>query len=270
MEEGHRHVPSFTAFAKVTLWRALPQLIATRARPAWKTTCDQIAHGEEASAPWLGRFYFGTETRVCTAWSPTGWPTSTHERSTRFRSAPTRTGSRSSPGPAATRPYLRRGEELPASPIRWRRTSLRSRKPSSCCRPRAATANWAAIRPPGCPFPSGREGSGRTSSSASKKKEQAEVRPLFKSIDPEEVTLEVALQLLSLHAGSRAWTRRTTRRSLPPTVATDRISRRAPRPDHSKTKNNCSRSASTRRSCCCPSQNTDAANKLPPPQRARQ
>jgi DNA topoisomerase-1 len=53
-------VPSFTAFAKVTLLeRHFPNLIDYAFTARMEDDLDLIARGEESSAPWLGRFYFG-------------------------------------------------------------------------------------------------------------------------------------------------------------------------------------------------------------------
>lgn len=53
-------VPSFTAFAKVTLLeRYFPNLVDFAFTARMESDLDLIANGEEAPVPWLSRFYFG-------------------------------------------------------------------------------------------------------------------------------------------------------------------------------------------------------------------
>ncbi len=60
LKKGTALAPSFTAFAVVTLLeRHFPELVDYAFTAKMETDLDDIASGENESAPWLRRFYFG-------------------------------------------------------------------------------------------------------------------------------------------------------------------------------------------------------------------
>ena len=61
-KKGSALVPSFTAFAVVTLLeRHFPDLVDYAFTARMEENLDEIARGEEQAIPWLARFYFGVE-----------------------------------------------------------------------------------------------------------------------------------------------------------------------------------------------------------------
>jgi DNA topoisomerase-1 len=60
--KGNALVPSFTAFAVVTLLeKHFPELVSYAFTAKMEDDLDAIANGNESSVPWLKRFYFGPE-----------------------------------------------------------------------------------------------------------------------------------------------------------------------------------------------------------------
>ena len=193
-------VPSFTAFAKVTLLeRHFPNLIDYTFTARMENDLDQIARGEESSAPWLGRFYFGNgdpglhsmvtdRLADIDAREINSIPIGTDPDGVEIVARAGRYG-----------PYLQRGEETASIPDQV--------APDELTVERAIELLSApnGDRELGTDPETGLSVSLRTGRfgpyvqlGEQEEKGKPKRASLFKSMDPEEVTLEVALQLLSL------------------------------------------------------------------------
>jgi DNA topoisomerase-1 len=193
-------VPSFTAFAKVTLLEQhFPNLVDYAFTARMESDLDLIARGDEESAPWLGRFYFGNDNpglhsmvteRLADidAREINSIPIGTDPNGVEIVARAGRYG-----------PYLQRGEDTAGIPDQLAPDELTLGKSLELL----STPN--GDRDLGTDPESGLGVSLRTGRFGPYVQlgEQEETgKPkrasLFKSMEPEEVTLEVALQLLSL------------------------------------------------------------------------
>jgi DNA topoisomerase-1 len=193
-------VPSFTAFAKVSLLeRHFPNLVDYAFTARMEDDLDLIARGEEASAPWLGRFYFGNG-------SP-GLHTMVTERlvdidAREVNSIPI--GADPDGVEIVARagrygPYLQRGEDTASIPEQLAPDELTVEKAIELLS--APSGDRQLGTDPGSgmvvSLRTGRFGPyvqlGEQEESGKPKRAS-----LFKSMEPDEVTLEVALELLSL------------------------------------------------------------------------
>ncbi|MDH3261348.1 MAG: type I DNA topoisomerase [Acidimicrobiia bacterium] len=193
-------VPSFTAFAKVTLLeRHFPNLVDYAFTARMERDLDLIARGEEASVPWLGRFYFGNG-------SP-GLHNMVTDRladidAREINSIPIGTdpeGAKIVARAGRYGPYLQRGEDTASIPDQVAPDELTVEKAIELLSAPSGDRELGADPETGLPVSlrTGRFGPyvqlGEQEETAKPKRAS-----LFKSMDPEEVTLEVALQLLSL------------------------------------------------------------------------
>jgi DNA topoisomerase-1 len=193
-------VPSFTAFAKVSLLeRHFPNLVDYAFTARMENDLDLIARGEEASAPWLGRFYFGNG-------SP-GLHTMVTERlvdidAREVNSIPI--GADPDGVEIVARagrygPYLQRGEDTASIPEQLAPDELTVEKAIELLSAPSGDRQLGTDPETGMvvSLRTGRFGPyvqlGEQGESGKPKRAS-----LFKSMEPDEVTLEVALELLSL------------------------------------------------------------------------
>ncbi len=193
-------VPSFTAFAKVTLLeRHFPNLIDFAFTARMEDDLDQIARGEEASAPWLGRFYFGN--------GKPGLHTMVTERladidAREVNSIPIGTDSDGVEIVARAGrygPYLQRGDDTASIPDQVAPDELTVEKAIELLSAPSGDRELGNDPETGLSVSirTGRFGP-YVQLGEQEEKSKPKRASLFKSMDPEEVTLEVALQLLSL------------------------------------------------------------------------
>ena len=193
-------VPSFTAFAKVTLLeRHFPNLIDYAFTARMEDDLDLIARGEEASAPWLGRFYFGNGSpglhSMVTdrlgdidAREINSIPIGTDPQGVEIVARAGRYG-----------PYLQRGEDSASIPDQLAPDELTVEKALELLSAPSSDRQLGTDPETGLAVSvrSGRFGPyvqlGEQEEAGKPKRAS-----LFKAMEPEEVTLEVALQLLSL------------------------------------------------------------------------
>jgi len=193
-------VPSFTAFAKVTLLeRHFPNLIDYAFTARMENDLDQIAQGKEAAVPWLGRFYFGNGTpglhsmvteRLADidAREVNSIPIGTDADGTAIVARAGRYG-----------PYLQRGEDTASIPDQVAPDELTVERALELLTAPSGDRELGTDPETGLAVSlrSGRFGPyvqlGEQEESGKPKRAS-----LFKSMEPEEVTLEAALQLLSL------------------------------------------------------------------------
>jgi DNA topoisomerase-1 len=193
-------VPSFTAFAKVTLLeRHFPNLIDYAFTARMENDLDMIARGEEASAPWLGRFYFGNG-------SP-GLHSMVTDRladidAREINSIPIGAdpdGVEIIARAGRYGPYLQRGEDTASIPDQVAPDELTVEKALELLSAPNGDRELGTDPETGLPVfvRTGRFGPyvqlGEQEETGKPKRAS-----LFKSMDPEEITLEFALQLLSL------------------------------------------------------------------------
>ena len=209
-KKGTALVPSFKAFAVVNLLEQhFPDLVDYAFTARMEDDLDDIAGGDEELVPWLSEFYFGPadgngqragglKEKVSTrlddidAAAVNAIPIGLDPDGVLIVAKPGRDNS----------PYLLRGEDTGQHPRpRWRPTSSRSRRPSSCWpRPRAAACS-ATTRPPACRSTPRAAASGPTCSSATTTTtatSSPSMASLFKTMTLEQITLDDALELLSL------------------------------------------------------------------------
>jgi DNA topoisomerase-1 len=193
-------VPSFTAFAKVTLLeRHFPNLIDYTFTARMENDLDQIARGEEASAPWLGRFYFGN--------GNPGLHSMVTDRladidAREINSIPIGTdpdGVEIVARAGKYGPYLQRGEETASIPDQVAPDELTVEKAIELLSAPNGDRELGNDPETGLPVSlrTGRFGP-YVQLGEQEDKSKPKRASLFKSMEPEEVTLEVALQLLSL------------------------------------------------------------------------
>ncbi len=193
-------VPSFTAFAKVTLLeKHFPNLVDYAFTARMESDLDLIARGEEASAPWLGRFYFGngspglhamvTERLAdIDAREVNSIPIGTDADGTEIVARAGRYG-----------PYLQRGEDTASIPDQLAPDELTVEKSLELLSAPSGDRDLGTDPETGLvvSLRTGRFGPyvqlGEQEETGKPKRAS-----LFKSMEPDEVTLEVALQLLSL------------------------------------------------------------------------
>ena len=193
-------VPSFTAFAKVTLLeRHFPNLVDYAFTARMENDLDMIARGEEASVPWLGRFYFGNG-------SP-GLHSMVTDRlvdidAREINSIPIGTdpdGDEIVARAGRYGPYLQRGEDTASIPDQLAPDELTVEKALELLSaprgdrelgtdPEAGLTVFLRTGRFGPYVQLGEQGEAGKPKRAS----------LFKSMEPDEITLEVALLLLSL------------------------------------------------------------------------
>ena len=193
-------VPSFTAFAKVTLLeRHFPNLVDYAFTARMESDLDLIARGEEASAPWLGRFYFGN--------GSVGLHNMVTDRladidAREINSIPLGVdpeGKEIIARAGRYGPYLQRGEDKASIPDQLAPDELTVEKALELLSAPSGNRELGPDPETGLPVSlrTGRFGPyvqlGEQEETGKPKRAS-----LFKSMDPEEVTLEVALQLLSL------------------------------------------------------------------------
>ena len=167
---------------------------------------DAIARGEGEAEKWLHAFYFGNGAgRACASSSPRSTSRrSTRPRSTRSRSGPTTTGHELVVRVWPLRRHTsQRGDEKAPLPADLAPDELTRRAGRRADRQAAAAAPASSGTDPetGCRCSCSPAASVRTCSSASRRTARRRSRKrasLFASMDPETVTLEEALQLLSL------------------------------------------------------------------------
>ena len=193
-------VPSFTAFAKVTLLeRHFPNLIDYAFTARMEDDLDLIARGEEASAPWLGRFYFGNGSpglhSMVTdrlgdidAREINSIPIGTDPQGVEIVARAGRYG-----------PYLQRGEDSASIPDQLAPDELTVEKALELLSAPSSDRQLGTDPETGL---SVSVRSGRFGPYVQLGEQEEAGKPkrasLFKAMEPEEVTLEVALQLLSL------------------------------------------------------------------------
>ena len=193
-------VPSFTAFAKVTLLeRHFPNLVDYAFTARMESDLDMIARGEEASAPWLGRFYFGNGTP--------GLHSMVTERLAEIDAREINSisiGSDPEGGEIIARagrfgPYLQRGEDTAPIPDQLAPDELTVEKALELLSAPSGDRELGPDPDTGLPV-SVRTGRFGPYVQLGEQEETGKPKraSLFKSMDPEKVTLEVALQLLSL------------------------------------------------------------------------
>jgi DNA topoisomerase-1 len=193
-------VPSFTAFAKVTLLEQhFPNLVDYAFTARMESDLDLIARGEEESAPWLGRFYFGNDNpglhsmvteRLADidAREINSIPIGTDPNGVEIVARAGRYG-----------PYLQRGEDTAGIPDQLAPDELTLGKSLELLSTPNGDRDLGTDPESGLPVSlrTGRFGPyvqlGEQEETGKPKRAS-----LFKSMEPEEVTLEVALQLLSL------------------------------------------------------------------------
>jgi DNA topoisomerase-1 len=193
-------VPSFTAFAKVTLLeRHFPNLIDYAFTARMENDLDQIAQGKEAAAPWLGRFYFGNGTpglhnmvtdRLADidAREINSIPIGTDADGVEIVARAGRYG-----------PYLQRGEDSASIPDQVAPDELTVERALELLSAPSNDRELGTDPETGLPVSlrTGRFGPyvqlGEQEETGKPKRAS-----LFKAMEPDEVTLEVALQLLSL------------------------------------------------------------------------
>ena len=193
-------VPSFTAFAKVSLLEQhFPHLVDYAFTARMENDLDLIAQGEEASVPWLGRFYFGNG-------SP-GLHSMVTERladidAREVNSIPIGTdpeGMEIVARAGRYGPYLQRGEDTASIPDQMAPDELTVDKSLELLSAPSGDRDIGTDPETGLTVSlrTGRFGPyvqlGEQEEAGKPKRAS-----LFKSMQPEEVTLEVALQLLSL------------------------------------------------------------------------
>ena len=193
-------VPSFTAFAKVTLLeRHFPNLIDYAFTARMENDLDLIASGEEASAPWLGRFYFGNG-------SP-GLHSMVTDRLADIDAREVNSiliGTDPDGAEIVARagrygPYLQRGEDTASIPDQVAPDELTVEKSLELLSAPSGDRELGTDPDTGLSISlrTGRFGP-YVQLGEQEEKGKPKRASLFKSMDPEEVTLEVALQLLSL------------------------------------------------------------------------
>ncbi|HKZ30469.1 MAG TPA: DNA topoisomerase, partial [Acidimicrobiia bacterium] len=193
-------VPSFTAFAKVTLLeRHFPNLVDYAFTARMESDLDMIARGEEASAPWLGRFYFGNGTP--------GLHSMVTERLAEIDAREINSisiGSDPEGREIIARagrfgPYLQRGEDTAPIPDQLAPDELTVEKALELLSAPNGDRELGPDPDTGLPV-SVRTGRFGPYVQLGEQEETGKPKraSLFKSMDPEKVTLEVALQLLSL------------------------------------------------------------------------
>ena len=193
-------VPSFTAFAKVTLLeRHFPNLVDYAFTARMESDLDMIARGEEASAPWLGRFYFGNGTP--------GLHSMVTDRLAEIDAREINSisiGSDPEGREIIARagrfgPYLQRGEDTAPIPDQLAPDELTVEKALELLSAPSGDRELGPDPDTGLPV-SVRTGRFGPYVQLGEQEETGKPKraSLFKSMDPEKVTLEVALQLLSL------------------------------------------------------------------------
>ena len=193
-------VPSFTAFAKVTLLeRHFPNLVDYAFTARMESDLDMIARGEEASAPWLGRFYFGNGTP--------GLHSMVTDRLAEIDAREINSisiGSDPEGREIIARagrfgPYLQRGEDTAPIPDQLAPDELTVEKALELLSAPNGDRELGPDPDTGLPV-SVRTGRFGPYVQLGEQEETGKPKraSLFKSMDPEKVTLEVALQLLSL------------------------------------------------------------------------
>ena len=193
-------VPSFTAFAKVTLLEQhFPHLVDYAFTARMEDDLDLIARGEEASVPWLGRFYFGNG-------SP-GLHSMVTERladidAREVNSIPIGNDPQGAEIVARAGrygPYLQRGEDTASIPDQMAPDELTVDKSLELLSAPSGDRDIGTDPETGLTVSlrTGRFGPyvqlGEQAEAGKPKRAS-----LFKSMHPDEITLEVALQLLSL------------------------------------------------------------------------
>jgi DNA topoisomerase-1 len=193
-------VPSFTAFAKVTLLeKHFPNLVDYAFTARMENDLDLIARGEEASVPWLDRFYFGNG-------SP-GLHSMVTERladidAREVNSIPIGTdpdGAEIVARAGRYGPYLQRGEDTASIPEQLAPDELTVEKAVELLSAPSGDRDLGTDPETGLivSLRTGRFGPyvqlGEQEESGKPKRAS-----LFKAMEPDEVTLEVALELLSL------------------------------------------------------------------------
>ncbi|MDR9449825.1 MAG: type I DNA topoisomerase [Acidimicrobiia bacterium] len=193
-------VPSFTAFAKVSLLEQhFPHLVDYAFTARMEDDLDLIARGEEAAVPWLGRFYFGngspglhsmvTERLAdIDAREVNSIPIGTDPEGTEIVARAGRYG-----------PYLQRGEDTASIPDQIAPDELTVEKSLELLSAPSGDRDIGTDPETGLTV-SLRTGRFGPYVQLGEQKEAGKPKraSLFKSMQPDEVTLEVALQLLSL------------------------------------------------------------------------
>jgi DNA topoisomerase-1 len=193
-------VPSFTAFAKVTLLEQhFPNLVDYAFTARMESDLDLIARGEESSAPWLGRFYFGN--------GNPGLHSMVTERladidAREVNSIPIgadQDGSEIVARAGRYGPYLQRGDDTASIPDHLAPDELTVEKSLELLSAPSGDRELGTDPETGLAV-SLRTGRFGTYVQLGEQEETGKPKraSLFKSMQPDEVTLEVALQLLSL------------------------------------------------------------------------
>ena len=193
-------VPSFTAFAKVTLLeRHFPNLVDYAFTARMESDLDMIARGEEASAPWLGRFYFGNGTPGLHSMVTDRLADIDAREINSISIGSDPEGEEIIARAGRFGPYLQRGEDKAPIPDQLAPDELTVEKALELLSAPNGDRELGPDPDTGLPV-SVRTGRFGPYVQLGEQEETGKPKraSLFKSMDPEKVTLEVALQLLSL------------------------------------------------------------------------
>ena len=193
-------VPSFTAFAKVTLLeRHFPNLVDYAFTARMESDLDMIARGEEASAPWLGRFYFGNGTPGLHSMVTDRLADIDAREINSISIGSDPEGEEIIARAGRFGPYLQRGEDKTPIPDQLAPDELTVEKALELLSAPNGDRELGPDPDTGLPV-SVRTGRFGPYVQLGEQEETGKPKraSLFKSMDPEKVTLEVALQLLSL------------------------------------------------------------------------
>ena len=193
-------VPSFTAFAKVTLLeRHFPNLVDYAFTARMESDLDMIARGEEASAPWLGRFYFGNGTPGLHSMVTDRLADIDAREINSISIGSDPEGEEIIARAGRFGPYLQRGEDKAPIPDQLAPDELTVEKALELLSAPSGDRELGPDPDTGLPV-SVRTGRFGPYVQLGEQEETGKPKraSLFKSMDPEKVTLEVALQLLSL------------------------------------------------------------------------
>ena len=193
-------VPSFTAFAKVTLLeRHFPNLVDYAFTARMESDLDMIARGEEASAPWLGRFYFGNGTPGLHSMVTDRLADIDAREINSISIGSDPEGEEIIARAGRFGPYLQRGEDKTPIPDQLAPDELTVEKALELLSAPSGDRELGPDPDTGLPV-SVRTGRFGPYVQLGEQEETGKPKraSLFKSMDPEKVTLEVALQLLSL------------------------------------------------------------------------
>ena len=193
-------VPSFTAFAKVTLLeRHFPNLVDYAFTARMESDLDMIARGEEASAPWLGRFYFGNGTPGLHSMVTDRLADIDAREINSISIGSDPEGEEIIARAGRFGPYLQRGEDTAPIPDQLAPDELTVEKALELLSAPNGDRELGPDPDTGLPV-SVRTGRFGPYVQLGEQEETGKPKraSLFKSMDPEKVTLEVALQLLSL------------------------------------------------------------------------